>query len=144
MGSGRKDIYIEGKKTQFKPGYDEKRGKKPKNKFELFRKENNLSSSDIANIIKSMVDKTEDELNKLVNNKNESILLRHFASLFIDEFLNKKYKYTQDMINRAVGMPKQEIKNISEVVTYNVDIELTDEEKKAYDERIKEFTGKKD
>ena len=106
---GRKDIAKDGIKTQFKKG-NKPKGHRRKNKLADFKTQNNLSSNDISNVIKNVIaGKTEEEIKKLINDKDADMLVRTIARLYVEDFRTGKLYNLEKFFNRAVGMPKQTI-----------------------------------
>jgi len=87
-----------------------KNGRKP-NKFKKFIKENEISSDDISNVISTMLQKNEEELKTIMNDKKVPFLLRGFVRALFDDVQKGNLNNIQVLLDRSVGKVKEKVEH---------------------------------
>ncbi|MGB3465673.1 MAG: hypothetical protein WBA74_10395 [Cyclobacteriaceae bacterium] len=95
------------KGKRFSSDYQPENPGRKKSRLKGLIEENDLSSSDVSNLIKSMFDKTEDELIIIKNDIEKPFLLRSLVSAILKDGKNESLYNINNLLDRAVGKPKE-------------------------------------
>ena len=107
------------------------RGRK-KSKLKGMIEVNDLSSTDVSDLILSMMDKTEDELKSIAADYEKPFLIRSFVKAMLKDMSNDNLYNINNLLDRAVGKPKEKKENLhttldenGEEVGMNININFT-------------------
>lgn len=84
----------------------EKRGRK-KSKLKGLIEANDLSSTDISDLVLMLVDKTKEELEVLSNDESQPFLVRAFVKSMIKDINDNSLYNINNLLDRAIGKPKE-------------------------------------
>lgn len=113
------EIYKKGKQFS-STNQPAKRGRYP-NKLKRFIKENLVSAEDLNAIIKNILfSKKEDQLKEIISDKKQSMIVRFFVRIFLEDFKKGKFDNVSKLIDRVYGLPTQkaELKDVKILVEY--------------------------
>ena len=108
-----------GKATRFSStNQPETQGRK-KNRFKYLKGQFELSSEDVSDIITYVTSLTEEELEKLMNDKDTPVIIIAYAAAALGAIERKDLTQIETMLNRTVGKPADNV-NINDVTINRV------------------------
>jgi len=120
-----------GEKTQFSSTNQPKNRRKP-SKLKQAIKENDIGIEDVRKAFKYIMDMSETEMDKVINNKNNPFILRCLVKAYKADYKKGNLINITTMLNRMFGQPK-------EVIEHSIDANITNMTKEDRLKRIEEL-----
>jgi vacuolar-type H+-ATPase subunit E/Vma4 len=95
------------KGKRFSSTYQPETQGRKKSKLKGLIEANDLSSDDISDLITSMFDKTQDELNVIKNDPEQPFLIRAFVKAMIKDLEGDSLYNINTLMDRAIGKSKE-------------------------------------
>lgn len=117
-----------GKKTRFTSENQPAKNGRKKSKLKGFIEKNDLASIDIEILLSNLIDKDEEELKNISQDKNTPIIMKTFANAMLKDIQKGNTATLENMLDRWIGKATQKVEQTGDMsLNIKVDFEGANE-----------------